>query len=348
MENVLNSVGGIFDGFLVLALLILAWKLLRTPALFNAIVLFISFGLIMSLAWIRLNAADIALAEAAIGAGVTGALFLAALGRLRRDRQNDSQDHDGSLQPKQNNEEMSKGTRTLQASAIAGLSVIVLTFILGWAVWTLPPYSDRMRELVFSKLGISGVENPVTAVLLNFRGYDTLLEIGVLLLAALSVLSISPKEVRPTRSASSQFQILLLRLLLPFFTLVGGYILWIGKSAPGGAFQAGAILAAGGILLVASAGRFNQSAINCIPFTLTIGLQTFLLVALATMVVSGNFLQYPADQAGLLILVIEAAAAISIAIALILMFIGGKPSPNPEIQTEEGRTESLRKEHKAK
>jgi uncharacterized MnhB-related membrane protein len=107
MENFVNSVGGIFDSFLVLALLILAWKLLRTQALFNAIVLFISFGLIMSLAWIRLNAADIALAEAAIGAGVTGALFLAALGRLRRDRQPDFQEEDGSLQYQRENNKIS-------------------------------------------------------------------------------------------------------------------------------------------------------------------------------------------------------------------------------------------------
>jgi len=83
MESFLNSANSVFDGVLALALLILAWRLLRSPELFNAIVLFISFGLIMSLAWVRLKAADIALAEAAIGAGVTGALFLTALARLQ-------------------------------------------------------------------------------------------------------------------------------------------------------------------------------------------------------------------------------------------------------------------------
>jgi uncharacterized MnhB-related membrane protein len=82
MESFLNSANSVFDGVLALALLILAWRLLRSPELFNAIVLFISFGLIMSLAWVRLKAADIALAEA-IGAGVTSALFLTALTRLQ-------------------------------------------------------------------------------------------------------------------------------------------------------------------------------------------------------------------------------------------------------------------------
>ena len=36
----------------------------------------------MAMAWIRLDAPDIALAEAAIGAGLTGALLLAAWARL--------------------------------------------------------------------------------------------------------------------------------------------------------------------------------------------------------------------------------------------------------------------------
>ena len=84
MGNYLESASIAFDGILALILLVLAWRLLRSPDLFKAVVLFISFGLMMSLAWVRLKAVDIALAEAAIGAGITGALFLTALGRLRR------------------------------------------------------------------------------------------------------------------------------------------------------------------------------------------------------------------------------------------------------------------------
>ncbi len=68
-----------FDGLLMLTLLGLAWQALKSPDLFKAIVLFIAFGLAMALAWVRLQAIDIALAEAAIGAGLTGALLLKAL-----------------------------------------------------------------------------------------------------------------------------------------------------------------------------------------------------------------------------------------------------------------------------
>jgi len=71
-----------FDIVLGLTLLWLAFRALTSEDLFKGIVLFIAFGLLMALAWVRLNAPDIALAEAAIGAGLTGALLLAALAKL--------------------------------------------------------------------------------------------------------------------------------------------------------------------------------------------------------------------------------------------------------------------------
>jgi uncharacterized MnhB-related membrane protein len=79
----------LFDLPLALVLLWLAWRLLTSTELFKAVVLFIAFGLLMALAWVRLQAVDIALAEAAIGAGVTGALFLSALKRINSDQRKD-------------------------------------------------------------------------------------------------------------------------------------------------------------------------------------------------------------------------------------------------------------------
>ncbi len=71
-----------FDLVMAVLLLGLSWRLMRCRDLFTAVVLFIAFGLVMALVWVRLNAPDVALAEAAIGAGVTGALLLTALARL--------------------------------------------------------------------------------------------------------------------------------------------------------------------------------------------------------------------------------------------------------------------------
>lgn len=74
------------DTLLGLGLLWLAWQALASPDLFRAIVLFVTFGLLMALAWVSLDAPDVALAEAAIGAGLTGALLMAALARLQDTR----------------------------------------------------------------------------------------------------------------------------------------------------------------------------------------------------------------------------------------------------------------------
>jgi energy-converting hydrogenase B subunit D len=76
----------ILDVVLVAALLFVALGAVVVRDLFRAVVLFITFGLLMALVWMRLEAPDIALAEAAIGAGLTGALLLDTVGTLRRER----------------------------------------------------------------------------------------------------------------------------------------------------------------------------------------------------------------------------------------------------------------------
>ena len=74
----------LLDGLVVLMLLVTAVSVLASPSLFRAVVMFIAFGMLMALAWVRLQAPDIALAEAAIGAGLTGVLLLDAVAHFRR------------------------------------------------------------------------------------------------------------------------------------------------------------------------------------------------------------------------------------------------------------------------
>ncbi len=85
----------IFDALLVVTLFWLAWMSLAAADLFKAIVLFIAFGLLMALAWARRQAPDIALAEAAIGAGLTGALLLSTLARISSSSGTASAENDG-------------------------------------------------------------------------------------------------------------------------------------------------------------------------------------------------------------------------------------------------------------
>lgn len=73
----------VFDTILVLLLVWLAWRAVRDTDYLRAVVKFILLGLMLALSWLRLGAPDVALAEAAVGSGLTGALLLVALRRWR-------------------------------------------------------------------------------------------------------------------------------------------------------------------------------------------------------------------------------------------------------------------------
>lgn len=79
------------DIVLGLTLLVTAVLTLLSDRIFRAVIMFIVFGLMMALVWVRLEAPDIALAEAAIGAGLTGVLLLDTLGYLHSRRKQDAQ-----------------------------------------------------------------------------------------------------------------------------------------------------------------------------------------------------------------------------------------------------------------
>lgn len=212
-----------------------------------------------------------------------------------------------------------------QPSTWAGRIATLFAFILGaglaLAVAYLPEAPAALPHLVREALPRSGVENPVTAVLLNFRGYDTLLEVAVLLLAAVAAQALNTGlSGRAPLTSTNLLLAAFFRLLAPLAIVVAGYLLWVGKHAPGGAFQAGAVLAALGILAALTTGVVPRWESPRLALALVAGLLVFSSVGLTVLQTEGRFLKYPATHAGTLILLIEAAAAVSIAAALIALF----------------------------
>jgi multisubunit Na+/H+ antiporter MnhB subunit len=117
-------------------------------------------------------------------------------------------------------------------------------------------------------------------------------------------------------------------VLIPLVPVICAYLLWVG-AAPGGAFQAGSVLAAAGVLYILS-GRRPQPVPNApVRWLVVVGLAVFLGVALGVMGVGRRFVEYPPDLAGVLILLIETAATLSIAVILAGLFIGGRPEDEP-------------------
>lgn len=210
------------------------------------------------------------------------------------------------------------------------VGVMALTLTLIIIVVTSGNPASGLQAEVAENLSRSGVENPVTAVLLNFRSYDTLLEIAVLFLVvvALAPLSgkVSPTErtLQPSTTADLPAVDPMLRgfagWLAPVVLVVAGYLLWVGAYAPGGAFQAGALLAGAGILVMLVLRQPLDFTHSAARLALVVGLSVFVLAALALLLTNGALLGYPEAYAAALILVIEAAATVSIAAALLLMF----------------------------
>lgn len=201
-------------------------------------------------------------------------------------------------------------------------AVALLLFAsLAWVFLNLPAPTVGLREPVMTRLTDSGARHPVTAVLLNFRGYDTFLEVGVLLLAALGVLSLHTSKYAPSRTAPAHTVLAALtRALTPLMILTAGYLLWAGARQPGGAFQAGAVLAALGVLLRLSG---VLPAFTPPPawrrFGLVFGFVVFLAAAVSALA-HGALLEYPHAAAGVLILAIESALTLSIAFILTTLY----------------------------
>lgn len=211
-----------------------------------------------------------------------------------------------------------------------GFGVIIAAIIgaLACAVWSLPAEAPGLAGAVERDLDQAGVENPVTAVLLNFRGYDTLLEITVLLLAVLGARALAAAGARDeTELAGAPVNPVLLgfvRVIAPVMIVVAGYLLWVGGHAPGGAFQAGAVLAALGVLLKMGGVNWTQSfSESGERLLLVAGLAVFLAVGVGTMFGGRHLLELPPRNAKWLILLIESVSTLSIAAILVALFCGG-------------------------
>jgi multisubunit Na+/H+ antiporter MnhB subunit len=203
--------------------------------------------------------------------------------------------------------------------------LLVLGVVLSYAVLSIPEPAQDLPTMLTDNMTISGAHNPVSAVLLNFRGYDTLLEMGVLLAALLGVLSL---DEMPTYRGSAPDQILdiMSRQLIPVFILVAGYLVWAGADAPGGAFQAGALLGAAGVLLRLCGWRVNNRYSGLpLRVLLVLGLAMFVMVGTGALLIGSEFLRYPPTVASELMLIIESAATLSIGATLAALFLGGRP-----------------------
>lgn len=72
----------IFETILLIGLIVCAMAVVFSKRMLTAIVIYMSFSLIMSVVWVILQSPDLAITEAAVGAGVTSILFFVTLKKI--------------------------------------------------------------------------------------------------------------------------------------------------------------------------------------------------------------------------------------------------------------------------
>ena len=300
-----------FDLLLVGLVLGVAHHVTATQDVLRSVVAFIGLGLLLALAWLRLRSVDVGLTEAAIGGGATGFLLLRAEARLR-----------GAPDPA---EEASPRVRLLAAGACSGVALLLAAVVLA-----LPDPPPSLAGAAAAQLPETGLGNPVTGVLLAFRSLDTLLETVVLFLALLGVWSLAEEGAWGDRPAlrdarAPRALVLLARSLPPIGLLFGVHVFWEGATAPGGAFQAGTVLAAMGVLIVvAGLGDLPRTDRAGLRALLLAGPVLFTAIGFLGFALADGFLTFPPGFAKPPILLIEAGLTLSIAVTLAYL-VAGRP-----------------------
>ena len=317
----------LFGIFLLTLMVITALAVVQTRNLVVAVMLLGIFSLLLAINFFLLDAADVALTEAAVGAGISTVLFLGALALTSE------------------HERKRPGRRWLSLLVVTSAAMVVV-----YATFDKPRFGDpeapvqrHIGPWYLQETAQSiDIPNVVTAVLGSFRGYDTLGEVFVVFTAGIGVLFLlsargpRPGAGRRRKPAGEQIGLqdeLLLgvvgRLLVPLILLFGLYVQFHGEYGPGGGFQAGTIIAAAFILFALVDGQ--QHALDALPrralnALMVGGALLYGAVGVAGMLMGSSFLDYsvlsqdPVAGQKLGIILIEAGVGMTVSGVLLNIF----------------------------
>ena len=151
--------------------------------LLSSVIAFAAYSLGVSIIWVILQAPDVGLTEAAVGAGIMTILFLLAMANTVRPDE-------------------ARRFESVRLRTVAGVGAFVV--VLGATIPSLPAIGDPTAPVVAGEVTQyyianayeeTGVHNAVTAVLAAYRGFDTLGEAVVVFVAGVAALSVLRQEV---------------------------------------------------------------------------------------------------------------------------------------------------------
>lgn len=231
------------------------------------------------------------------------------------------------------------------------LLVVLLGAVLGRAGLDLPAWGDPdtpasvhvSPHYIVKSVEETAVPNFVTAVLADYRGYDTMFETMVIFCAGITVLAIlrrtrreHPKLVQPRRAGAAADVILqsAARLLIPPMQIFALYVVAHGHHSPGGGFQGGVILGSSFILLALAYDlklvlqRFRErTLLRCGA----IGVLIYAGIGVVSMALGGNLLDYgawggllgvsPVEARSLGMLGVEIGVAVTVMAIMLSLYV---------------------------
>lgn len=295
--------------------------------LFVASMWFGIFSLMMASNFFILDAADVALTEAAVGAGVSTVLFMGAL----------------SLTAEHEHVREKFRWAPLVMLALLFAVLFVASFDQPRLGDPLAPVHQHVAPFYLNETPrLIDIPNVVTAVLASFRGYDTLGEVIVVFTAGIGVLSVLGFRPRKRQRLSGEVMAEKIRgvqhhavlrvvgkLIIPLLMLFGLLVQFHGKYSPGGGFSAGALFAAAVMLygILEGADRSAKAMPQDWMLRLAaLGATLYTGVGIACMLLGGSFLDYnvlsadPLDGQYMGILLVEFAVGLTVTTVLIMIF----------------------------
>lgn len=82
----------VFSIIMLISLMIFSVSISVIRSLLGSVIVFAVYSLIMAILWQQLNAPDLAITEAAVGAGITTILFILTLKRITKKPNDNTQD----------------------------------------------------------------------------------------------------------------------------------------------------------------------------------------------------------------------------------------------------------------
>lgn len=171
--------------------------------------------------------------------------------------------------------------------------------ILGYYMLTLVsqfPFGEKRMDVgqhyLDHTVAETGAVNTVTAIVVSYRGFDTLGEVTVLFLAAtgLGAILFDKRGPKRRKQHASSLVRTASKLFYPLIVLLGAYVFVHGHLTPGGGFQGGAIIATGVLLMYMSYQRFDTNH-NALMIIESLAGLTFVTIGLTGLVLGQSFLE---------------------------------------------------------